>query len=124
MLSSDLNYTQENKGSTLYDLDSLFQAAMTLMRTKRRTKPFKPDIGGNLENYLFEPCDEITAYDLLLSVIDLFKQDPRFKLDTTRTTVTAIPAQEAFKINLVLSFPMVGEQSYSMTYMLSKNIGS
>lgn len=124
MLSSDLNYSQETKGSTLYDLDSLFQAALTLMQTKQRTKPFKPHIGNLLDNYLFEPCDADTAYDLLLALSDLFKQDPRFKLDTTRTTVTAIPAKEAYKIDLVISFPMIGEQTYSLTYLLSKSLGS
>ena len=124
MLSSDLNYSQDNKGSTLYDLDSLFQAALTLIQTKQRTKPFKPQIGNLLDDYLFEPCDADTAYDILLALVELFKQDPRFKLDAVRTTVTAIPAKETFKIDLVISFPMVGEQTYSITYLLSKSIGS
>lgn len=117
---SDLNYMDKSKGSTLYDLDSLVQAVFTLLSTRKRTKPFKPTIGSNLDRYLFEPCDEDTAYDILMDIIETFKQDPRLKLNLAKTQVIPNPAKSEFILSLGVIFPSLGETTYSIGMVLKQ----
>ena len=117
---SDLNYLDISKGSTLHDLDSLCQAVYTLLGTRKRSKPFKPTVGSNLDKYLFEPCDDTTAYDILMDIMETFKQDPRLKLDMATTQVIPVPAKSEFIISLGVIFPSLGQNVYSIGMVLKQ----
>lgn len=121
-LYSDLNHTGVQYGSTIYDLDALYQAVMTLLSTRKRSKVFRPEIGCDLDRYLFEPCDQITADAILFEITDAFSQDPRFKLDMSRTHVTPSPMDSSFYITLAIAFPALNNNTYSIPLVL-KNEG-
>ena len=115
----DLNHTARNK-NTLYDLDALYQAAVTLLTAKKRTKPFEPEYGGYLEQFLFEPCDEDTALKIKYEIDSLFKQDPRFELNYSGSNVLPDPINKQYILNLKLVFPALGPSEYSLSLMLEQ----
>ena len=119
-LYSDLNHTSVQYGSTIYDLDALYQAVVTLLSTRKRTKPFRPEIGCDLDRYLFEPCDQRTADALLFELVDAFSQDTRFKLDMSSTSVVPDPKTSSFYLNVVVSFPALGNNTYAIPLVLKK----
>lgn len=115
----DLNHTTRNT-NTLFDLDALYQAAVTLLTAKKRTKPFEPEYGGYLEQYLFEPCDEDTALKIKYEVDSLFKQDSRFELNYSGSDVIPDPINRQYVLNLKLIFPALGKSEYSLSLMLEQ----
>lgn len=115
----DLNHTTRNK-SNLTDLDALYQAAITLLTSKKRTKPFYPEYGGTLEDYLFEPCDDITALKMKYEIDALFSQDPRFELNYTDSDVIPDPQNGRFLLNLKITFPALGPSEYSLNMYVNQ----
>lgn len=103
-LYRDLNHTTKNR-NTINDLDALYQAAMTLLSAKKRTKPFAPEYGSDLEKFLFEPCDEDTALRIKYEIDNLFKQDSRLSLNYSGSDIIPDPINSRFLLNLKLVFP-------------------
>ena len=115
----DLNHTTR-KVNTLNDLDALYQAAVTLITAKKRSKPFAPEYGSDLEQYLFEPCDEDTALRIKYELDALFSQDTRFKLNYSGSDVIPDPENSQFLLNLKLVFPRLGNAEYPLSLALKQ----
>lgn len=47
--------------SSLYDADCILQAIRTTMFTKKGERIFRPDVGSDLDNYLFTNMNDTTA---------------------------------------------------------------
>lgn len=60
---SDINHRVgiAGKGTVLYDLDSIRQNILLIIGTSIKTKWFKPEIGNYLDNFLFDPVDDLNA---------------------------------------------------------------
>lgn len=115
----DLNHTTRDV-NTLNDLDALYQAAVTLITAKKRSKPFAPEYGSDLEQYLFEPCTEDTALRIKYELDLLFSQDERFELNYSGSEVTPDPVNSQFLLNLKLVFPILGETEYPLNLALKQ----
>lgn len=115
----DLNHTTRNT-NTLNDLDALYQAVVTLITAKKRSKPFAPEYGSDLEQYLFEPCDEDTAMKIKYELDSLFSQDSRLKLNYAGSDVIPDPINGQFKLNLKVTFPALSSNEYSLSLALKQ----
>lgn len=115
----DLNHTTRDR-NTLNDLDALYQAAITLLTAKRRCKAFSPEYGGDLEDYLYELCDDETAFKLKNEIDALFSQDSRFQFNYSGSSVIPDPVNKRFKCNLKILFPALGSSEYSLNIMLKQ----
>lgn len=122
-LYKDLNHTTRTK-NTITDLDALYQAAITLLTAKKRSKPFSPEYGSDLEQFLFEPCDEDTAFRIKYEVDQLFSQDARFQLNYSGSDIIPDPVNQRFIMNLKLVFPALGNQEYSLNMALEQKENS
>lgn len=115
----DLNHTTRNR-NTLNDLDALYQAAITLLTAKKRSKPFAPEYGGFLDMFLFEPCDDDTALKIKYEIDAIFSQDPRFQLNYSGSDVIPDPINKQFVLNLKLVFPALGNSEHSLSLALNQ----
>lgn len=115
----DLNHTTRNV-NTLTDLDALYQAAITLITAKKRSKPFAPEYGSDLDQYLYELCDEDTALKIKYEIDTLFSQDSRFKLNYSGSDVIPDPVKQEFRLNLKLTFPSLGGAEYPLSLALKQ----
>lgn len=98
---SDLNYLKPQKGEILEDVDAIYQSIYSILGTKPGSRLFRPTWGGNLSRYLFEPCDELTADSMLYDISQTLQDEPRIKLDETKTNITPVPEKNEFQICLV-----------------------
>ena len=114
---SDLNYIKPTAGASVEDVDSVFQAIFTLLGTKRGERLFRPTYGASLQNYLFEPCDELTAKSILFEIQTTLKEEPRIKFNISKSSVIPVPEQQLFLITIV--FTVLGfnnlEKSLNLT---------
>ena len=117
MFYSDINYLslKTNSASILEDEADVYQAIYTLFATKRGTRVFRPNYGANLSKYLFDPCDEITASNILYDVKSALKEEPRIELDTAETRVIPDPVNRKFLIYLSFTIPKLSTQKKNIT---------
>lgn len=98
---SDLSY--EGLPGNVTHLNAIQESLNNMLSTSPGERLFNPQFGCNLEGMLFELCDEVTA-DMIR--IELFKclgrWDPRIGVNLAMTSVTALPEEFRFNINLVL----------------------
>ena len=123
-LYSDVNYLNKDAGATIEDVQAVYQAVYTLLNTKKGQRVFRPEYGSTLNNYLFEPCDDITAFKILHDIVMTMGQEPRVILNTAKTTVTPVPADKLFYINLVFIILGFGEAEKSLKLTLNTTKGS
>lgn len=100
---SDVNYLNNKKGARVEDIEAVYQAVYTLLSTKVGQRVFRPTYGSYLENYLFEPCDDTSADNILYDIMTTLEQEPRVQINTAQTTVTPIPEQNMFAIKIVFT---------------------
>ena len=117
MFFSDINYLglKSTATSILEDEADIYQAIYTLFATKRGTRVFRPNYGANLSKYLFEPCDEITASNILYDVKSALKEEPRIELNTAETMVVPDPVNRQFIISISFIIPKLSTQKKNIT---------
>ena len=114
---SDLNYLKPSAGSIIEDVADIYQAIYTLFATKKGSRLFRPNYGANLERYLFEPCDEITARSMMYDIMEGIKEEPRVSLNSSQSSVVPDPINRQFIITLKFDIP--GFSNYEKTLTLT-----
>lgn len=118
MIYSDLNYIQRNRGLICEDVVAVYQAIYTLLNTKLGSRIFRPEYGSRISNYLFEPCDEITARKIRYEVQQTLKQEPRIYYNIAESTVEPVPDEHKFIITIVFTIIGFSDTQRSLTLSL------
>jgi phage baseplate assembly protein W len=84
--------------------DAVKKALINLMRTKIGTRPFRPDFGVNLDQFLFE----VPTYDTEVSINKeigraIQEHEPRVQLITIDSTI-----QEDSSVKVVITYTVTG----------------
>lgn len=74
---------------TLYDSDSIKQSILTLLKTQKGERLFRPNTGSDLESILWQPMSDSTANDLKTEIIATIQQDPRCVISELEVTADA-----------------------------------
>lgn len=75
------------------DANSINQSLMTLINTNYYERPFRPGVGSNIRNTLFEPVDPITVIELKSGIMEVINNyEPR-------VTVIDIDVTDMFEYN-------------------------
>lgn len=83
------------------DVDAIIQSVRNLVSTRKGERPFRPDYGINIVDYLFELMDESASLQLLSDVFDAVQfYEPRVKIDRQRSEVKADPDTYTFEVSL------------------------
>lgn len=117
---TDLNYIKPEKGPILEDVADIFQAVYSVFGTKKGSRLFRPTWGGHLSRYLFEPCDEETARSMFYDITETLQDEPRVKLDKTKSYVSPDPLNKRFIINICLDIPGFSEQERTITLVFNQ----
>lgn len=124
-LYSDLNYIKPFKNSILgdcliYDVDDVFQSIFAILGTKKGERVFRPNFGLNLEDYLFEPCDSITAMNIFYDIKNVISLEPRVNFNMARSSVTPVPDSFLFIITLYFSILGFNDTERSLNLVLNQ----
>lgn len=119
-LYSDLNYIKPSIGGRVYDIDSVFQSIFSIIGTKKGERVFRPNFGMNLNSYLFEPCDEITARSILYDISNTMEQEPRVRFNTSKSSVIPVPTEKLFIITIVFNILGFSNTEKSLNLVLKQ----
>ena len=77
----DLKFTKNpitNRLTVLKDEEAVKRSIRNLILTNRYERPYKPLIGGNITDLLFENFDSITSQDIKRNIIEVIENyEPR-----------------------------------------------
>jgi phage baseplate assembly protein W len=105
---------------TDYDYGAIRNSIFNLFTTIPGQKILNPAFGLNLLQFIFKPCDAITARLIANSIADgITKFEPRINLQ--RVEVTAKPKDQTFEITLIINVPRVGLDSFKLVGTLSNS---
>lgn len=103
-----------------YDLGAIKNSLINMFLTIPGQKILNPYFGLNLAQFLFQPCDEDTAYLIgqeIQNGISMF--EPRVQLNLVR--VIAQPETNTFQITIAVSVPTLNSASFQIAGTLSNS---
>lgn len=100
------------------DINSVKQSLKTLLFTRPGERLFRPEVGGNLNDLLFEPIDFITSEAIKAGIINTIENfEPRVQLDR----VDVVPNYDDNEYEISIYFTVVGvNQPTSLTLTLER----
>lgn len=119
-LYSDLNYIKPSLGDRVYDIECVYQSIFSILGTKKNERVFRPGYGLNLNGYLFEPCDELTARSILYDITNVMNLEPRVKFNTAKSSVVPVPEQYMFLITIVFNILGFSDTERSLNLVLKQ----
>lgn len=98
----DLNENNPTEIPDVTDAQAIVQNVVNLITTRKGTRPFNPEYGANIEDFLFDLMDETAELELFNEIVDAVNNyEPRVTLDLSQSDVTADPDNNTFEINLL-----------------------
>ena len=103
----DINQLNFKVRPYVTDVDAIIQSVRNLVSTRKGERPFRPDYGINIVDYLFELMDESAGLQLLTDVFDAVQfYEPRVQIDRQRSEV--IPDQDTYTFEVSIFFVIEG----------------
>ena len=104
----DLKFTKNpitNRLTVLKDEEAVKRSIRNLILTNRYERPYKPLIGGNITDLLFENFDSITSQDIKRNIIEVIENyEPRAEV---LDVVVDVSSYNANALNISIVFRVV-----------------
>lgn len=96
-------FTYENPNLTLTDRQLIEENIMTHLYTRKNTRFYMPEYGGDIESYVFEMDDDdlINSFNSMLK--DILNFDPRVKIISGPTSVLS-PDENILACSVTLQY--------------------
>lgn len=115
----NLDLNTESKLELVYNEDSINKSIVTILGTRRSTRPFRRNFGSYVNDILFDPMDEISTSRLRREIIDAIQEwEPRITMDKTEVLLD-YPNQQYF-IELTYRIPALGNRVSSINFNLKR----
>ena len=101
-LYSDINTSKSNKVPKVYDIDAVWQSFSNFMKTRKRQRFFRPDLGNTLAKDLLFEMEEEDAVFLAISTLtqELNYWDPRIEVVVNQSDVVINYDEKTVEIRL------------------------
>lgn len=114
-LYSDINTSKNQPFPKVYDIDAVWQSFSNFMKTRKRQRFFRPELGNDLSTQLlFELMEEEAVFYALTTVVrELNIWDPRIVVDQNQSRVELDYENQLVKMRIV--FYVRGFEGQSIT---------
>lgn len=118
-LYSDINTSKSNKVPKVFDIDAVWQSFVNFMKTKKRQRFFRPELGNSLNKDLLFELEYEDAVFLALSklVQELNYWDPRIIVDMNKSGVDI--DYDNMVVKIILAFRVKGFENQIITKSLT-----
>lgn len=122
-LFGDLNPFDPHVDEPLFvNANAIAQAIYNLLSTRRGERLFNPRLGSDLEDLLFEPILPDTEIALLSTVSESVNNfEPRARLSSAQTRITAIPTEYKYDVELVFVLTALNNQIFRYSGAFTQN---
>lgn len=124
---SDISLSYDKSGSPytmVYDEQSLNNAIVTILSTRRGSRVFRRTFGSNLTDLLFDPMNDSTATSIKFEIISAVEDwEPRIKLVSSK--VVPDYTNQLYYVELGYVIPALNNKQVSFNFNLDpKSAGS
>lgn len=111
-LYSDINTSKQNKVPKVYDIDSVWQSFSNFMKTRKRQRFFRPELGHTLNrDLLFELAYEEAIFYATSNLLkELRFWDPRIEIVLNRTDIDIDYDNQVVKMKIAFRVRGFGNQ--------------
>jgi len=97
------------------DLRAVINSFITILNTLKDSdgiseRPFRPKVGAQLYQLLYDNINEITAFRIYNYLLDIAKQEKRVELVRNKTSVTPDVVNQCYYINICLRDIITNEE--------------
>jgi phage baseplate assembly protein W len=97
----DINQLTPEIRPYVTDIDAIIQSVRNLISTRQGERPFRPEYGINIVDYLFELMDESAGLTLLADVFSAVNEfEPRVEIDRQLSEVIPDPDTYTFTVSI------------------------
>lgn len=105
----------------LYNGDAVMRSILTILTTRRGTRPFRRTFGSSLMELLFDPLDDVTAKRIRTQLLrDIAANEPRVAIQE----VEVLPDNgiDGYYINIVGWMVRLNNQPLSFNFNLKRKV--
>jgi phage baseplate assembly protein W len=100
---------QNVKSDLLPDLDAINNSLYNLLMCPIGSRPWQPYYGSRLWEFIHEPCDDVTAFQIEISLIQSIERwETRILLDRIQTFVQPLTRGDGYAVQIVYSVKVSG----------------
>ena len=124
---SDINadVDSNNKGEILTNADAINSSIEAILSTTPGERLFLPTFGSELPSLIFQPIDDITAFEMeLASIIAIEQWEPRVRIIRSETSVVAFPDQNKYEITITYELLANGDLGSFNRFISNSEIGN
>ena len=120
---SDINIKLPDSRPLVEDVASVAQSISSILMTEYGERYFRPEIYTDLEDHIFDPIDDITAFEILTEIDrKISLHEPRVELNFGSSTVIPFPNEVKYEVKLVLKIKRLGDYYLSFGATLKKSM--
>ena len=122
---SDLNQYKELDENLVINVDAIYQHIHNLIiNISKRELVFRPDVGTNLNKYLFEPIDDKTAFAMETAIVEsIRKYEPRVIIVSNSTNIIPDPLNHKYDVTIIFKIKGLTDSYEYSGEILSKYVG-
>ena len=102
--------------ATTKDENAIKQSIRSLIKTRPKERVFRPDIGCNVEDYLFEQMNDVTS-NRIRNIIETTLNTLEPRVDLGNITVTPNPDNNEYIITMTYFINGLAEEQYFQFYL-------
>lgn len=119
ILYSDVSFNADLTPKSI-NIQSVIDSIKNILSTTPGERLNNPTFGSNLENYLFQPIDEVTAFGILTHIVySINRWDDRVLIDMASSVVTPYPDDNKYDVSLVCSIKGFEKELINVDFTLT-----
>ena len=112
----DVNAETPTKRANVTDYNAILQGVRNLIRTRPGERPFLVDYGIALDDSIWELMDDLSGLEIYNEIIEKLKRyEPRVTLNTSTSSVIALPDENEFQVQLFIEIEGFEGQQFEVT---------
>lgn len=120
---SDINFRVSVQPKQIVtDADAVNQNIAAIFDTPVRSKWFRPRIGSNINSYLFEPIDDITADNIRREMEIALESNGEFRVIFNTVQVIPDPDNQQYYVEISYTAPELEKQNQTFKFNLQRGI--
>ena len=120
LFTQDFSVDEKNRNiKVALDIRAIQNSINNMFLFTKGERIIRPDFGNSLYEFLYEPINEMTAQKLGAAILKMFEDwEPRVTIGSI--TVTPIPDENTFYVEIIYSIPALGNQTLSFATAINQ----
>jgi phage baseplate assembly protein W len=104
------------------DIDSINQNIMLIAATPKRSKIWRPEIGSNIVDYLFDPIDGQTANAIRVELLKALEENYEYRVVVVQMEVIPDVQNQSYYVDIDYRVPAIGKSIKDFQFNLNKGV--